>query len=91
MQMEKSIEFLLTMNLLEQYILTYPEKICLFAYRSYNDNLRPVQAQRGNVEASMQAMMTTASSMAGLVITDDSVMNHNFKFVQNKYPNVYRW
>lgn len=39
----------------------------------------------------MQAMMMTPSSASGQIITENTIMNHNFKFVQNKYPNVYKW
>lgn len=90
-QMEKSIEMLLSVNVLNQYILTYPEKECLFAYRSYNAIQQPVKAQRRNVEDNMQAMMVTPSSVSGRIVTENNVMNHNFTFVQNKYPAVYNW
>lgn len=90
-QMEQSLEFFLNVDVLNQHILTYPIKVCLFAYRSYNAVQQPVVPQRGNVETSMQTMITTVSSLSAQVITEDSVMNHNFTFVQNRYPNVYVW
>lgn len=90
-QMEKSIEMFLDIDVLNQYILTYPDKVCLFAYRAYNAIQRPVIAQRGNVEDNMQAMMVTPSSVSGRIVTENKVMDHNFTFVQNKYPTVYNW
>ncbi len=90
-QMEKSVEMFMNVNVLNQYILTYPEKVCMFAYRSYNAIQQPVKAQRGNVEDNMQAMMVTPSSVSGRIVTENKVMNHNFTFVQNKYPAVYNW
>lgn len=90
-QMEESIEMFMGVDVLNLYILTYPEKVCLFAYRAYNAIQKPVKAQRGNVENNMQAMMVTPSSVSGSIVTENKVMNHNFIFVQNKYPTVYNW
>lgn len=90
-KMEESVEMLLSVQMLDHYILTYPNKVCLFAYRSYNSVAQPVMAQKGNAKANMQAMLTTASSVSGQVITQEQVMNHNFTFVQNKYPSIYIW
>ena len=90
-QMEDSMEFLLGIQPLDTYILSYPKKVCLFAYRSYSTTSQSVKATRGNVETSMQAMMTTPSSASGQIITNNTVMNHNFIFVQNKYPKEYKW
>ena len=90
-QMEDSLEFLLKEEALRLFILGYPKKECLFAYRSYSTTPQSVKATRGNVETSMQAMMMTPSSASGQIITENTVMNHNFIFVQNKYPKEYKW
>lgn len=90
-QMETSIELFMDVDVLNHHILTYPEKVCLFAYRTYNAIQQPVRAQRGNVENNMQAMMVTPSSVSGRIITEANIMKHNFTFVQNKYPAVYNW
>lgn len=90
-QMENSIEMFMNVEVLNHYILTYPEKVCLFAYRTYNAIQQPVRAQRGNVENNMQAMMVTPSSVSGRIVTEANIMKHNFTFVQNKYPAVYNW
>jgi hypothetical protein len=91
-KMADSVEMLLGINVLDQYVLTFPEKVCLFAYKSYSA-IQPTTAQRGNnnAERNMQAMLTTASSVSGRIVTENVVMNHQFTFVQNKYPNIYRW
>lgn len=90
-QMEDSLEFLLEEDALRLFILGYPRKECLFAYRSYSTTPQSVKATRGNVETNMQAMMITPSSASGQIITENTVMNHNFIFVQNKYPKEYKW
>lgn len=90
-QMEESIELFMDINVLNQFVLTYPEKVCLFAYREYNTLDQPVSAQRGNAESNMQAMITTASTMSDQFIFENDIMNHNFTFVQIKYPSVYKW
>lgn len=91
-KMQDSVEMLLGIELLDQFILTFPEKVCLFAYRSYS-TARPSIAQRGrnNTEINMQAMLTTPSSVSGRIVTENMVMNHRFVFVQNKYPTLYQW
>ena len=91
-EMEDSVEMLMGVEVLEQYILTFSEKVCLFAYRSYG-TARPITAQRGrnNTEINMQAMLTTPSSVSGRIVTENMVMKHHFTFVQNKYPAIYKW
>lgn len=90
--MEDSVEMLMAVEVLNQFILTFPEKVCLFAYRSYSI-AKPMTAQRGrnNTEINMQAMLTTPSSMSGRIVTENIVMKHHFTFVQNKYPAIYKW
>lgn len=90
-QMEQSIEMFMDIEVLNNYILTYPDKVCLFAYRSYNAIQQPVKAHRGNVEDNMLAMTVTPSSVSGSIVTENKIMNHNFTFVQNKYPTIYHW
>jgi hypothetical protein len=84
---------LLSIELLDQFILTFPKKVCLFAYKSYNIAHQPMIAQRGknNVERNMQAMFTTPSSISGQVVTENIIMDNRFIFVQNRYPAIYKW
>lgn len=90
-QMEESIELFMDIDVLNHFVLTCPEKICLFAYREYSSLENPIQAQRGNAESNMQAMITTASTTSGQVISKSVIMKYNFTFVQNRYPSVYNW
>ena len=90
--MEDSVEMILGIDLLDHFILTFPEKVCLFAYRSYS-TAKPTTAKRGgnNAEINMQAMLTTPSSVSGQIVKENNVSNHHFTFVQNKYPAIYKW
>lgn len=92
-KMADSIKMLLSIELLDQFILTFPKKVCLFAYKSYNIAHQPMIAQRGknNVERNMQAMFTTPSSISGQVVTENIIMDNRFIFVQNRYPAIYKW
>ncbi len=90
LQMEQSVDFLLTIDVLNHYILTYPQKVCLFAYR-LNAVQHPVKAERGNAESVMQTMMTTPSSVSAHITTKETIMRHSFTFVQTKYPDIYKW
>lgn len=90
-QMIKSMEILMKQNVLELYILTFAEKVCLFGWRDYNAPETPVAPERGHVLQNLQAFMTTPSSMARKMTAEENVMQHSFKFVQVKYPQPYTW
>ena len=90
-QMKESVEFLLEVPVLNQHILTYREMVCLFAYRLHSNVQQSAAAQRGNAEANMLVMTTTASSVSGQVITKEEIIGHGFEFVRNRYPSEYRW
>lgn len=90
-QLENSIEMFMNVDLLNHYILTFHEKVCLFAYRSYNNIQQAVEATRGDAEKNMQALMASPSSISGSIVSESKIMNHNFTFVQNKYPAIYNW
>lgn len=90
MQMKKSLENLLEEPLLEHYILTFPEKVCLFGWRDYAVSA-DVTPKRGNAARNMLAFMNTPSAKSGTLIQTVPVIGHGFKFVQVKYPTVYQW
>ena len=90
-QMEKSIEVLVLESVTAINLLTYPEKVCLFAWRDYSVPDTPVRAERGNPLSNMQAMMTSPSSMATHTTTHHQLLGHGFTFMQIKYPSVYSW
>lgn len=90
-QMLRSIEVLIQESVTAVNLLTYPEKVCLFAWRDYDVPDKPVFATRGNATANMLAFNNTASAMTGQVTSHQSIKNHGFTFVQVKYPSVYVW
>lgn len=90
MQMKKSLETLLVEPLLATYILTFPERVCLFGWRDYTVPA-DVTPQRGNAARNMLAFMNTPSAKSGTLSQSVSVVGHGFKFVQVKYPTVYQW
>ena len=90
MQMKKSLESLLKEPLLANYILTFPERLCLFGWRDYAVQA-DVTPQRGNVARNMLAFMNTPSAKSGTLSQPMPEVGHGFKFVQVKYPTVYQW
>lgn len=90
-QMKQSVEFLLNIRQIDHYIMTYPQKICLFAYKSFSTLEKPVYAQKKDAEANMQAMFTTASSICSQFSSEMVIQDNHFKFVQNAYPTIYKW
>ena len=89
-QMEKSMECLMQDPLLKVFIVTFPEKVCLFGWRDYDvpENSTP---KRGNALRNMQAFIKTPSSKSKTLSTQVNVLDHGFDFVQVKYPTVYQW
>ncbi len=90
-QMKASRELLLQKSVTGVNILTFTEKICLFAWRDNNVPDDPVFAKRGDVNSNMLAMLTTPSNMANQTTTHHELMDNGFKFMQIKYPSVYNW
>ena len=88
-QMRKSLERLLLDPLMAHYILTFPEKICLFGWRDYD--APDVTPLRGDAARNMLAFMRTPSANSRILAKEISVIGHNFSFVQVKYPSVYKW
>ena len=88
-QMRKSLERLLLDPLMAHYILTFPEKICLFGWRDYD--APDVTPLRGDAARNMLAFMRTHSANSRTLAKEISVIGHNFSFVQVKYPSVYKW
>lgn len=88
-QMKRSLERLLQEPMLAQYILTFPEKLCLFGWRDHT--VADVKPQRGNVVNNMLAFLNTPSAKGGLLTQTMHEVGYGFKFVQVKYPAVYKW
>jgi hypothetical protein len=90
-QMTKSIEVLIQESLTAVNLLTYPQKVCLFAWRDYDVPDLPVLASRGDARANMQVFGSVVSNMTSQTTSHRSIMGHGFTFIQVKYPSIYQW
>ena len=90
-QMVQSMEYLLDESLFAQFILTFAQKHCVFGWRDYNVPAVSLTPSRNNVLGNMQAFGITPSSMAKEIKTQERIKEHDFIFVQVKYPNEYVW
>lgn len=90
-QMQRSVEVLLQESLTKVNLLTYPEKVFLFAWREYGVPAIPVVAERGNAIDNIGAMMMTASHFSKQTTTHHHKAGHGFTFMQIKHPSVYIW
>lgn len=88
-QMRKSLEHLLREPLTAHYILTFPDKVCLFAWRDYS--VPDMSPRHGDAAGNMLAFMNTPSAKSCTLTVVVPVVGHNFSFVQVKYPTVYQW
>lgn len=87
-QMERSIDVLLKESTTAVNLLTYPEKVCLFAWRDYDVPDVPVFGIHGNARSNVQVFSSVKSNMASQTTQK---MEHGFTFVQVKYPSPYYW
>ena len=87
-QMERSIDVLLKESTTAVNLLTYPEKVCLFAWRDYDVPDTPVAGVHGNARSNVQVFSSVRSNMASQTTQR---MEHGFTFVQVKYPSPYNW
>ncbi len=90
-QMKQSIEVLLKEPDTEHFVLTYPDKVCLFAWRDYNVPEEPVSATRRDARANVLAFATIVSAMETEMTSHHTIMNHAFTFKQIKYPAEFVW
>jgi len=90
-QMERSIDALINQYVTAVNLLTYHEKVCLFAWRDYDVPDVPVMATRGNARSNVQAFGSTVSNMATTTTTHHQKVGHDFTFMQVKYPTEYNW
>lgn len=86
-QIRDTLETLLTLNVLDQNILTYPSKIGIFGWRER-------KANDGYEDAAVESMAEfsdTPSSEEPVLYTKDFILQHDFIFIQVKYPYVFQW
>ena len=90
-QMERSIKVLLEESTTAVNMLTYPEKVCLFAWRDYDVPDTHVAAKHRDARANVQVFGASISNLAIQTTTHQQRLGHNFTFMQIKYPSVYHW
>ena len=90
-QMERSIDTLINQNVTAVNLLTYHEKICLFAWRDYDVPDKPIMAIRGDARSNVQVFGSTVSNMATTTTAHHQKIGHEFTFMQVKYPTVFNW
>ncbi len=91
-QLTESLKhFVLQQKIAEQYLLTFPEKICLFGWRDYDTaNNSTGTAIKRNLE-NMQIFRTMSNLISNEIQISEDVMDFGFKFIQIKYPSEYNW
>lgn len=72
-------------------LLTYHEKICLFAWRDYDVPDVPITPRRGDARANVQVFSSTVSNLATVTTSHHQRVGHDFTFMQVKYPTEYNW
>ena len=90
-QMGRSIDALIKQHVTAVNLLTYHEKVCLFAWRDYDVPDVPVLATRGNARSNVQVFGCPVSNMAKVTTTHHQKVGHDFTFMQVKYPTEYIW
>lgn len=85
-QLQNSIEALLSVQPLDVEVLTYPQKVAIFGWRERILNNYVDQATEA-----MDTFSITPDSEASVLIANESIMRHNFKFLQIKYPTPFMW
>lgn len=91
-QMRQSVELLCRAdNVTKIRLLTYPEKVCLFAWRDPNIPDKPAVPKPRDARANMQVFGSVVSNMTAQATTHRQIMAHGFTFMQIKYPSSYIW
>lgn len=90
-QMKSSINALLRVPLVAHYILTFPKKVGLFGWRDYENCGMLNSSIHRSARESMSVFMKTPTSQANLLQSTVEIMDHDFHFVQVKYPMSYEW
>ena len=85
-QMKDSLESLLKVDVLNQYILTFQDKVFLFGWREFL--ISDTEPERNNPLSNMGTFCQTPSAMSG---TLEYQPYKGFVFIQVKYPAEYQW
>lgn len=90
-QMKQSIEILIRESTTAVNLLTYANKVCLFAWRNKNWSSTS-SPQRGNVLANMSAFTRVPSTTVQQMQWEENITEqHGFTFWQVVYPSEYVW
>ena len=84
-QMKDAMEFLMRETITAEFVTTCPERICLLAWR---DSTIPDESRKA--EASMMPFLTVPSSKGRTMLTL-GIVEHDFTFIQIKYPTEFVW
>ncbi len=84
-QLFSSIESLLQVELLNQEILTFKDKVAIVGWRERDISIID------EVTASMIDFSVTPDSEEKMLIFEEKLQDHNFRFIVIKYPNHYQW
>lgn len=90
-QMERTIENLIQDSTTAVNLLTYHEKVCMFAWRDYDVPDVPVIATRRDARSNVQVFGSVASNMASTTTSLQQKAGYDFTFIQVKYPTTYNW
>ncbi len=86
LQMHDSLDVLMGIEVLKQYLLTATEKVFLFGWRDPDmSNLVEDIAEEAMVSLILDNAIQDAATF------QQPAIYHGFDFVQVKYPNPYRW
>lgn len=86
-QMMESLNELISDSLLAVRVLSVPSKIALFGWREYIEKT----TINSKVLDSMRQFGRTVSSKAEILTYDEMALSCGFKFVEVRYPAIYRW
>lgn len=85
-QMQESLDVLLGICVLDQYLLTATKKVFIFGWRDPEIKINPSDF----VEQAMGDFFTNTAIYVATTFTQPKTY-HGFDFVQVKYPAVYKW
>ncbi len=86
LQMKESLKSLLTVDVLNQYVLTFQKKVFLFGWRE--SPMPKDEPRRNDPLANMSVFNRTPSSESR---TLEYEVFYGFSFIQVKYPARYQW
>jgi hypothetical protein len=91
-QLTESLKhFVLQQKITEQYLLTFPKKICIFGWRDYEAIKNTIDNEINRNLENMQIFKTMSNLISNDIQISEEIMDYGFKFIQIKYPTEYNW